>query len=756
MKYKRFSSAHLASLLDNTDQKPTNNEPTVSTGDPETLVQQPLEPNGLNDLVSPEPHYALGLRIILLRTLLNTTAANQLTSSVEFGTNRVMTYLGFTNYERYAKGRTFAELRTDLSEILATWEQAHADANWFPVQLRTNLDRLASAVNLNETEKTVLGFVVLLHAESLLEYGTDLIGSNLSGYSVHNPLAKILSLPEAAVEAALSQTGRLASSGLLTLERHVRYNLKELLDLLTHTFHTRMVGKLHDIRDLVGEFVRPAQQSSLRLSDFKHVDRFVSVIRAYLHTALDTGKNSANILLYGLPGTGKTQFARVLAQSLDVQLLEVSPTSKDGSAISPMRRIRNFCVAQSFYGVNRCVLLFDEVEEILSSSGFNRSFDESSTFLKSFLNHLLDHTQVPTIWIANSIEAFDAAYLRRFDICLEMPVPSTKTRLEMLNAAFKGKAPVSTKLLETIAKHDAISPALIHQLAQISSMFSHKVTDTPSTQAVSNQTANQDAYIVDILNEKLRAQHATLLHYPANARLLRLVFDPLVINCTVDLAAIEQGLRESRTGRLCIYGPPGTGKTAFGKWLADRLDMPHTVLSASDLMSKYLGETEQKIARAFATAQRHGSILQFDEVDTFLQDRQHAQHHYEISQVNEMLLQLENFEGIFIASTNLMNHLDQASLRRFDMVIAFGFLTPAAAMTLFMQACNMLGMTASSAGLGQVKTMRGLTPGDFEVVLRRASLVRLPDETALLAALAETVRLKKAAIHSPIGFLEAA
>ena len=79
----------------------------------------------------------------------------------------------------------------------------------------------------------------------------------------------------------------------------------------------------------------------------------------------------------------------------------------------------------------------------------------------------------------------------------------------------------------------------------------------------------------------------------------------------------------------------------------------------------------QNIAKAFSEAEQKGAILVLDEVDSFLQDRSGAYHSWEVTQVNEMLTQMESFQGIFIATTNFMTNLDKASIRRFDMKIEF-------------------------------------------------------------------------------------
>jgi len=70
-------------------------------------------------------------------------------------------------------------------------------------------------------------------------------------------------------------------------------------------------------------------------------------------------------------------------------------------------------------------------------------------------------------------------------------------------------------------------------------------------------------------------------------------------------------------------------------------------------MSPYVGETEQNIAEAFATAGERGALLLIDEADSFLYRRETAQRSWEVRQVNEMLVQLEHLRGPFVATTNL-------------------------------------------------------------------------------------------------------
>ena len=711
----------------------------------EALVTKGFDSDDLQALVSPELQYGLGVRTIVLRTLLKTSASYRLLHRGGQTLSRVADFLGFENYERYVADRTLAEIRKELNTILAAWEGEQTVLGWLPPPLRNNLDKLGEIVGLNPVEKKLLGFSVLVHAEPILESAVDLMGSDLAGFAVQRPLSQILNLTEQSVQDALSRNGKLFQSGLLTIEQRSRYDLKQLLDLLTPTFHARMVVPQTDIRNLVEGFVKPATEGKVALERFSHIDNLVSMVREYLQQSLSTGKAGANVLIYGPPGTGKSQLARAVVQDMGLKLLEISPTNLAGSAVAPIRRIRNYRIAQSFYGNSSNVLLFDEVEEVFTQMGTDRSDDETSIPQKSFLNALLESSKIPTIWIANSIGAFDRAYLRRFDICIEMPVPNRSTRLAMLKDAFKGA--VSDTLVDTIAQHDKVSPALIHQVAEVSAALT------------SNDTvAKREECVVTLLNQKLRAQDSKEVHYKTADTAGRLLFDLSLLHCSEDLGQIVERLKTTKVGRLCLYGPPGTGKTAFGKWVAQSLDLPHMVVGGSTLRGRYVGDTEKNIANAFTLAKADRAVLQLDEVDTFLADRSRPMQEHEVAHINEMLVQMENYEGVFIASTNLMDNLDDAALRRFDLALKFNYLKPEAVLVLFGRCAAQLGFDATDANLiGRLQQLRGLTPGDFDQALRRGRLTSINDAAQLVEALEQASRLKKGVDQSKaIGFLKAA
>ena len=139
----------------------------------------------------------------------------------------------------------------------------------------------------------------------------------------------------------------------------------------------------------------------------------------------------------------------------------------------------------------------------------------------------------------------------------------------------------------------------------------------------------------------------------------------------MDMANLSEKIKQSgkMNFSLCLYGFPGTGKSAFCKHLCEVLGIEVLLKRASDLISPYIGETEKNIANAFAEAKSKKAMLIFDEADTFLQDRTTAVRGWEISQVNEMLTQMESAEYPFACTTTEVTPANVLDYKSLDAVI---------------------------------------------------------------------------------------
>ena len=393
-------------------------------------------------------------------------------------------------------------------------------------------------------------------------------------------------------------------------------------------------------------------------------------------------------------------------------------------------------LSQQILAGGRNIIVFDEVEDIFPARAFSLlGIEVGSAKNKGWINRALEENPAPTIWICNQIAHIDPAFLRRFDYALELSTPPRSVRLEIIRERLAG-TPVSEAFLNRLAEHPQLSPAQIAKAAHAV----HRLEIESREEA--------EAIVERILDRNIRAMGQQPLEKDISGD-TRYSLDFLNVNA--DIPAMIEGLKRGRRGNICFYGPPGTGKSALARHIAKALDKPLLAKRASDILSMWLGATEQNIADMFREATDEDSVLLLDEADSFLRDRRGAEHSWEVTQVNELLVQMERFEGLFICSTNLVDGLDQASLRRFALKIRFDYLTPN-------QAWSMLRTEASNrpseADRRAITGMRELTPGDFAAVKKRLAILGLePTAAELIEGLREEKSVRQDGRNSNIGFV---
>ena len=179
-----------------------------------------------------------------------------------------------------------------------------------------------------------------------------------------------------------------------------------------------------------------------------------------------------------------------------------------------------------------------------------------------------------------------------------------------------------------------------------------------------------------------------------------------------------------------LYGPPGTGKTALARNIAHELDRECFIQRASDLQNCLVGETEKRITRAFRNAESEGAVLVIDEADTFLYSRDMAVRSWEVSFVNEFIVNLEECKCFCICTTNRINEFDQASVRRFSYKIKFDYSGIPQVLALYNSLLKSLCSTELPSELmSELKTFTRLTPGDFHAVRSQYSSLLSNEDT---------------------------
>lgn len=611
------------------------------------------------------------------------------------------------------KGEAGKRMRADLREcFLALPDEllARLTAADDAAPVNPAVDLLARAVLLDDVEVAVLDFTAMRQHNRVFR-------TMLRMVDVRQPadkyacLSAALGIPVRELKPRLRRAADLRAFDLLRVASEA--DLEDFLcggDLLDDILDAEPATA----EELLACIVETPPAAQCRPDDFPHLEKDALRLRTALSGALLRGERGVNALLYGAPGTGKTQFALAIAAAAGLKPVMVKTADEDGDGLARDGRLGAYRLAQRLlHGRRDCVIVFDEVEDVFRSAG--SAFlallnDEAGAGnAKGWMNRCLEENPLPAIWITNDATGMDSAFLRRFLLPVHFITPPRPVRRRIAEHHLGGRA-LPAALLDELAVDAALLPAHF---------------DTARRLLDLQPEADPAAVVREGLGAVRRLLHGSAL---PRRRESTLPFDAAYLNLAGGIAPARIAGALMRSGRasLCFYGPPGSGKTEFAHVLADALGRELVARSTADLLSPYVGQTEQNIARLFGEIDPEHTVLFLDEVDSLLRDRRLARHGWETTQVNELLQQMECFPGIFIAATNLAAQLDAAALRRFDFKLHFRPLAPAQRHALF--ARETLGDEGRAgelppAILRALDGLEGLTPGDFANVVRQRELL---------------------------------
>ena len=592
--------------------------------------------------------------------------------------------------------------------------------------------RLGRQMRLSRTDVALLELLLRYETQPVVESMVDGVLSRHvypmvrhQFFSVANPgLAHMLGISMGTLRRRLAVDSPLVRSGLVSVDDDGDFKLMQRLLRLAHAPAHKGV----DVRQLLFDKARAPE---LEWSDFDHVADNRDHVERLVAGALESGERGVNVLLYGPPGTGKTQFCRTLAHRLGVTMYSVGEADERGCEPSRSERLQELRLAQRVLGGCRnSILLFDEMEDLLAdpSSMFPWFFGPANRRRRRadgsrvFLHRLLEENKAPTLWTTNAARQTSEPVLRRMMYALELRRPSPGVRRRIWARQLKRHGiPAEEGDARALAREFDVTPGVA-----AGATAAARLIDGGDIATVRHGVRS----LSRLLHGEKPPRRAPGEFDP---RLIRTRTGPKGIRTLTDPVELADRLAELGAQRvsLCLQGPPGSGKSAFVRYLAERIGLEVVQKRASDLMSKWVGDTEKLIAEAFAEARDNKHFLVFDEADSLLSDRRFAHRSWEISQVNEMLTWMESHPLPFACTTNFGEHLDPATLRRFDFKLRLDFLAPDQAVAAFRV---FFGLDAPAT----VRALSGVTPGDFAVVRRRAEILgRLSDAQSLAAMLQE-------------------
>ena len=606
-------------------------------------------------------------------------------------------------------------------------DEAEKESCRLDPSLCKNIDDLSKLLLLDEDETVLLTFTACKKIYSSLHDAFELAVADEKNIEFLTNLMSItLGTSKKLTRKGLGSKSKLFSSGICELSaRHGSWDL----DFFSADKASMLPSVEFNINEFIEEIVVKASKTNLKISDYPHLDEEIDLLHKYLNTALNNKKRGVNIYIYGEPGTGKTELVKVIAKQLGLPLFQIATEDEDGDPLKEEKRLKCLTRAQALLEPGKSMVLFDETEEVFSGTLFNKSFANDR---KGWINEILGNNQTPVIWVSNNIWDLDNAFIRRFDMVLEVTPISKKYRLKHYSKICKNN--VSKDVLSTISKSDYLTPAVISR--------AHQVTQS-LLQQPDIKDIDPDKVFMKMVKMTLKAQGHPVKDFEERDVLPK-NYNVSFLNADTPLQDLGTSLKTNREARICMYGPPGTGKTSYGHWLAKKLECEILIKKASDLISPYIGQTEKNMAQAFEEASENKSILLIDEVDSFLQDRRNAVRSWEVSAVNEMLTQMESFQGTFIASTNLMDGLDPASLRRFDLKIKIDYLTSEQVFKMFVDTCKQLGFkTKNKHRRTSISNIHNATPGDFAAIIRRNRFHPIKNPNELLEFLVKECSFKE-------------
>lgn len=594
--------------------------------------------------------------------------------------------------------------------------------------LEHNLNLLQGNLGLNSTERDILRFVAIMYNYEVISNACSLLG-DLNNIQATKAISKILNLRFSDVQKAFRKDGIFAKTSIVKLENNV-HNLKYKIDVINNNFMCDLFVKCESMDEIFESAIKPCSKTNLTTKNYPHIKEDVKILLSFLKNAIHKKQKGVNVLLYGSAGTGKTELSKVIASELNLKLYEVAYDDEYGYATED-RRLRSYCLAQSVLSAGSNLLMYDEAEDI-----FNTKNDEKRQYGKAFINRSLETNEVSTIWITNNILDMDEAVVRRFNLAIEIGIPTEDVRAKIIKKYSENL--IDNKLVKKLAKNQFVAPAVVSNASLVVSNLSTKDKNKAFERVISN-TLKAQGY------DEIEKDEKPSVDLPSS-------YDPNFVNSDCDLTELMQGIKVSKNARICLYGVPGTGKSAYAKFIAKSLKKPIIIKKGSDLLSMFVGGTEQNIALAFKEAKDKKAVLVFDEVDSFLQDRSMAARSWEVTQVNEMLVQMESFDGIFIATTNLIDNLDKACLRRFDLKLEFRYLLPEQAQNLFKKECALLKVKFDENASKKVSNLGLLAPGDFASVRRQAKFRPIKNGEDFCHRLELEVALKNEEKSAKIGF----
>jgi|GEM_PF-2483913 len=469
------------------------------------------------------------------------------------------------------------------------------------------------------------------------------------------------------------------------------------------------------------------------LSSFPLDDSTIEVCRQVL-----IGNIGSNILIHGKEGTGKTEFAKSIAKDVDAKCFFLRPFNKKGKDSISERRMALYIASRVISNIEKSVLIVDEADDLLctqrSFSFFGMSKGNKDDD-KAWVNQFMDKCLGKIIWIANDLNLHRST-VRRFNFMINFPELSHEQMCSMVSRVVReSKFGIKGEL----------------NIPQLVERFSGLTIGSFGTAAKTAEAVDGDLKTKKEVFFKILDSHFVEIGDAGPKRNLARDFNPNFINSSYPIQKIYTSVESLLEGRsqvpqltMLLYGLPGTGKTEVVHQIAKKFGLKLHAYGSSDLESKYVGETEKNIANAFRKVGSNGkSILFIDEADSLFTNRKAAERSWEVSRTNEILRQMENFRGIFVAATNFQSLLDEACLRRFHLKVEMLPLKSEQLLNIYRAKFEMVAGMLSENEKTKLADFKNVAFGDIHAVWTKLSYESSLTHDEIISCLESELKWKK-------------
>lgn len=440
-------------------------------------------------------------------------------------------------------------------------------------------------------------------------------------------------------------------------------------------------------------------RNALTSFDFLNTDKNLNKIVDSVINNFD--KSHFSMILHGPEGSGKNRFAQYIATELSAHIKK-----QNRSASVCYIDALNFSTKFSeIKPITRLVIIKDEYGII---------FKDAKNCYK--LAQIIKAQTVNIVLIINDISTLPKDFISQFLFKIKFSYMNDEQEEAAYELFFKNPAPSELR---------RISGLVIDDFSRIAKQAQYL-------------NINGTSEIIDLIKEELK------IKFGGNEYIKPLTeFDTGLINCDVNVDLLIEKLKNydhENPFSILIYGPPGTGKSYFLRYLARTIGLNTVEKKPAELFSKYQGQPAKNVLEMFEEAQEKNAMLIIDEVEGIISERKEDRgtNKWKSDMTNTFLSAMETCATPFCGTSNHLDKIDKAILRRFVFKLHFDYLTPEQARYAFEKTFGLMAPLEFSE-------IRNLTSGDFSVVKKKALILGcLNDVDTLFAMLKEELKNKEA------------